>query len=363
MLSQFFATPSTMRFAAIVEEGQPIPAEAAEPQMDYTPLRTRIPSGHDTAEKENLSFDATPAYLKRSYSFKDRLLSASAAAKADSKTTHRDAIDTGLDISSPSTSRIGPPTLRRYQSAPKPLSEIVRGLRKIEDERHVDDMEVLREFENGETNVILADSQTQAGKWCTGDASENQPDGTVVQKRAWKKKGQKRTTRRVTMRPVTMKPPKPPRFVAAEETSESEDELARVEDSQFVKRARLENEHASARSESKDPALPDNLVDTGPEADVTHKHNSSDCDWDEHVEQKADTEHPDTHPPTRKKKSRNPKVAKVGTGGTTTTSPSTRRAAQSRKREPGTINPNATSHLNFRTLKIRSKKKPRAHKR
>ncbi len=123
MLSQFFATPNAMRFASIAEETEDSLAPITPNGIDQTPLRTHVLGSrrNDGAGTHMPGPDATPAYLKRSYSFKDRLLSVSNSSTVASRTN----ASQDLSFPSPTSVRTGPPTLRRYKSGPKPLSEIV----------------------------------------------------------------------------------------------------------------------------------------------------------------------------------------------------------------------------------------------
>lgn len=97
-LNQLFATPSTQRFlfTAEVESGTARKTSLGDLPLGRTPQR----------EANKTGLDATPTYLKRSTSFKDRLLSATAAPKANQP----------LPLASPSKP-VGPPTLRHFRSS------------------------------------------------------------------------------------------------------------------------------------------------------------------------------------------------------------------------------------------------------
>ncbi|KAG7143727.1 DNA replication regulator SLD2 like protein [Verticillium longisporum] len=116
------------------------------------------------------------------------------------------------------------------------LSAIVASLRKVEEEAHDDDMDALREMEQGETglapapapmqmkpppkpqdDVLVADSQVMnlpLGGFDDEGMYDSEPeeqlgrDGQPL--KVYKKKGQKRTTRRSNMKPVHHKRPTAP---------------------------------------------------------------------------------------------------------------------------------------------------------
>jgi hypothetical protein len=115
MLSQFFATPTTMRFASIVEDQERVHHSHAVDQDvsgHQTRLRTFVLGDRANGLRETrlTVLDATPAYLKRSCSFKDRLLSASTSPTRTNKQKP--------NIPSSSSFPVGPATLRKYKSDP-----------------------------------------------------------------------------------------------------------------------------------------------------------------------------------------------------------------------------------------------------
>ena len=200
LLSQFFATPSTARFTGgDLEEGG---------HMDKTPLRTKLLAGRapvtmeNIPESEELGLDSTPPFLRRMSSLNQRLKSA----------------ETDRPFASPEKVRTGPSRLSLFKKG-RSLSEIVKDLRKAQDEDHDDDLEALNDMEDGggsdNNNVQVELSQVV-------EQQEEQEDQQP--QRVWKKKGQKRTTRRINLKPPTArtKNVRP----EAEEASDSEDELA-----------------------------------------------------------------------------------------------------------------------------------------
>ena len=104
------------------------------------------------------------------------------------------------------------------------LSSLVQNLRDREEQELDEDLDVLREIENGPfTNekprrpkLLVRDSQVQEpmpfgpedlGFESLGEEVQEDENGEFVgvKRKVWKKKGQKRTTRRVIMRPVVSK--------------------------------------------------------------------------------------------------------------------------------------------------------------
>ncbi|PYH98261.1 hypothetical protein BO71DRAFT_416373 [Aspergillus ellipticus CBS 707.79] len=173
MLSTLFATPTTWRYATMMEDGN---AAGRAPAYMDEPETTKA---HEESE--------TPSFLKRA-----------TAGRYDASTTAG-----GGGGFSPIAGR------KRPQFAGKGLSALVQGLRDMEEERMQDDMDVLNEIE-AEQNAQIMDSQAPASVDDSG--------------RVFKKKGQKRTTRNVRMKPVVSKPkPKPelqPELPASEDEGE-----------------------------------------------------------------------------------------------------------------------------------------------
>lgn len=157
MLSNLFATPTTLRYAAMAD---------GEDNADAAESKNQANNG----KVEEAAESGTPSFLRRSNSGRY-----------------------GNAVSNGGTS---PTAVRKPQPfVGKGLSALVQGLRDMEEERMDDDMDVLREVEaeQAAANVGVDDSQAQT--------NDTRPPP--------KKKGQKRTTRRVNMRPVIV--PKPTR--------------------------------------------------------------------------------------------------------------------------------------------------------
>lgn len=153
MLSTLFATPTTLRYAAMADGEDK--AEAAE---------NKNQANNSTGQAAE---SGTPSFLRRSNSAR-----------------YANAVSNG---------GLSPTAVRKPQPfVGKGLSAIVQGLRDMEEERLDDDMDVLREIEAEQEAAKVEVDDSQA------PAKERPPP---------KKKGQKRTTRRVTMRPVVVQKP------------------------------------------------------------------------------------------------------------------------------------------------------------
>ncbi|KAJ5220361.1 hypothetical protein N7468_009565 [Penicillium chermesinum] len=178
-LANLFATPTTMRYAAMVE------AEDEKETQVILPTQT----APDETQRSNPS--GTPSFLRRSNS-----------GRYPPPGTEGSAL-------SPIASR------KPRQFAGRGLSHLVQGLREMEEEKMEADLDMLREIEAEQeaANFQVPESQSfEHGK-------------------PYKKKGQKRTTRRVIMRPVLTKP-KPAEPAAPVVDDSSDDELAAVPETQ-----------------------------------------------------------------------------------------------------------------------------------
>jgi len=332
LLSQFFATPNTTRFATIAEE----PEDAIrQTRPDKTPLRSRIlgNEGKDGLQLGN-GPETTPSYLKRTTSFNQRLLTASSSNRQQTGSS------SNLVFASPSAVRTGP---RMHQYKGRGLSEILRGLRQMEDHDDEDEMDALREIEGSERNVLVGKSQ---------DASER-PKVGEEQARIWKKKGQKRSTRRVMMRPTTAA--RKPRSGEGDEFT-LENDVTKVDETQPA--AHMKQPLADDGNDAND--LEPLLEEEGENREVyDHAGAPSDND-DDFIESDPDLDELVFNPPT--KKSRFHPAPEADTRpSTAATSKASKKATQpaeqkeKKKSNKGIINPNAHSHQNFRSLKIRNK--------
>lgn len=184
-LANLFATPTTMRYAAMVEADDEKEAQASA-NMNQKSAEASPETNHS----------ATPSFLRRSNSGRY-----TAPSNND-----------GSGLSPIKSRQPG-----RFHG--KGLSTIVQGLRDMEEERMEeemdDDWDVMREMEAEQEGLSYP-------------VPESHPPPAEPQ-RPYKKKGQKRTTRRVIMRPVM---PKPKSRQASNSATpleeESDDELAAV---------------------------------------------------------------------------------------------------------------------------------------
>ncbi|GIC86841.1 protein sld2 [Aspergillus udagawae] len=298
MLSALFATPTTLRYSAMVEDHNHITERNQNCQTN--------PEG--TAN--DITGSETPSFLRRSNSAR---YAASHSANPN-----------GL---SPIAVRKPP------QFVGKGLSALVQGLRDMEEERLEDELDVLREIEAEQAalNVEVADSQAPA---------ENIG-------RPWRKKGQKRTTRRVRMKPVISKPTSKPQGSTSDGESEhqaaDEDaaELAAVPDTQQPRTL------DAAFGEDQD----DNFDE---EDDQVSLHTMSEPDFDSDPDYGEDTR------PVTKSKSFSEKMKEAI--GVVQPQPAERPAKatqpvveeeETKKVRARKVNPEA--HANYRSLKIRNK--------
>ncbi|KEF62888.1 uncharacterized protein A1O9_00862 [Exophiala aquamarina CBS 119918] len=385
MLQHFFTTPSAVRFATMLQDEAG--ADARTPAVHKTPLRDQVLGVSPAKGQVPAAADATPPYLKRSFSFKERLLSVSGIPASPSSSQR---------LASPTSTRIlGPRTLPRAKFAPKPLSQIIADRasqqndqpRAMEVDDNDDDLDALREMEEEDLNVPVGDSKSH-DSLVAGDF-----EGSA---RTWKKKGQKRTTRRAIMKPTRMKPAAAPRFVAADDDEAEDDDGDGDDDDQMM------DPDVSRVEETQH--LPDDdeleyLIAEAEQAghDEDYTHDTIQCDWDD------DNEDPfladqaasdvDVESPVKRKKSPAPSKnskshskftsrssrALQDTNGSelvakaTTKSKSKTKKPKAQKKDAQhngdgdddddddnsivarKINPNAQSHMNFRSLKIRNK--------
>ena len=318
-LANLFATPTTLRYAAMVEDEE----ERKGPAVNNQPAAAAAAAAASPGNKGAAAGQGeTPSFLRRS--------NAGRSFKA---------LDTSTAGLSPIAARKPP------QFVGKGLSALVQGLRDMEEEKLDDDMDVLRELEAEQeagTNqnqdvdgVDVADSQNQ-----TGNAG----------RRPYKKKGQKRTTRRVHMKPVVVSKPQTQTQAGPAGSDGSYDE-------------ELDDDELAAAVP--DTQLPE-TVNQVPEAD------DNDRDHDNaSLHTMSDTEPDDSDPdydqPVPKTKSFSEKMKEAisaDSSSKNTDSPSTEKpdpktktktkAKKQEEEKPRArkVNPNANAHANFRSLKI-----------
>ncbi|KAL2441368.1 DNA replication regulator sld2 [Exophiala dermatitidis] len=380
MLNHFFATPSAVRFATMMHDDTEEPDHDVELHAEGTPAKTPL---RDTVLglSPSSKHDATPPYLKRSFSFKERLLSASASA--DSATVSSSSLKHA--VTSPTASRAGPRTLRQAKFGPKPLSQMIAELQNQnenqtqtqsaeqvyhDDQEDEESLEALRELESNEVNVLIGDSQV-GGNGNHADHSLN-----LEPVRTYKKKGQKRTTRRVIMRPVRMKPAAAPKFVAAADDDEDDDDeenedpllalssergdhrngndVSRVAETQVISADVSQSEPVSAEDHDFDYLISQAEQDGGDYIDTE----------DEYLPEQRegggeDLDEDASATPRRKGSSSTIGKAKTTAKGKKVSSNSSNKKgnadADGQAGTTRTIDPNAYSHMNFRSLKIKNK--------
>lgn len=355
MLNHFFATPSAVRFAGMMDaEGN-----SKTPVQSKTPLRDAVLGISPAKEREiQASNDATPPYLKRSFSFKERLLSASGDQVRPSFL--RGSLATN-------SNQPGPRGLRHVNFAPRPLSQIIANMQN-QNRNHLDenedDLDALRDIESSDVSVLVHNNQAN-------DSLVEHLQGTDAQPvRIWKKKGQKRTTRRSIMRPTKVKAPAAPKFVAEEEddsNDEDQDELAlekqneddhgqsRVKETQIdaIRPPRAESyedddmEYLIAEAEQENQE-PDDLEDEFPP------------DLGDIVCAAKNRKAPKSQPRSESKSQTKSKTTRDTEclGKRLISKKSKKSAADVENEHSETtrkINPNAYSHMNFRSLKIKNK--------
>lgn len=177
-LANLFATPTTMRYAAMVEAD-----DEKEEQASANKAAQHSPETNHSA---------TPSFLRRSNS-------------------GRYPAPTNTDGSGLSPIKSRQPGIFHG----KGLSTIVQGLRAMEEEQMDDDWDIMREMEAEEEGLSYPIPTIQ-----------DNPEST---ERPYKKKGQKRTTRRVNMRPVIRQPkarqandmPPPPQEESGDEQADT----------------------------------------------------------------------------------------------------------------------------------------------
>ncbi|EXJ67212.1 uncharacterized protein A1O5_09859 [Cladophialophora psammophila CBS 110553] len=353
MLDHFFATPSAVRFATVIDgnDDTDAPTQTKIPLCDF--VLTNSPTkdngvGQGGQAIANVN-DSTPPYLKRTFSFKDRLFAASGASTGKS---------------SPSSTRRGPRRSLGYvKSAPKPLSQIIADLQQSKQDTQQrndnnnedeDDLDALREMEANEVNVLVNDSQTADGI-ATLEATGEGPVAKV-----WKKKGQKRTTRRVIMRPVKMKPSAAPKFVADDEDEdEGEDVGDRDKEGELAPALEYGDVHVEPKGSDMEHPVTEHEESSDEEF-----HDPDACDdtdkvlpVDERAQKGLTCRKKATPKSTLSSSSASStKTLRKPLGGSSTgRDEETTTKAATATATTRTINPNAYAHMNFRSLKIKNK--------
>lgn len=300
-LSHFFATPSTNRILLLSKhDSTPSAKDTSCKEVLLAAALGQTPQ----RQPDLTGKDATPAYFKRSTSFKDRLLGVSASRPASSD---------GLAKSRPTRSVTGPPTLRHFRSSTDnvfrpPLQEHNQTVQAVshsaaeeECDGYDDEMAALHEIEDYQAkHVLVEDSHIADASLVFDDDHDTSTRPQVGDKensrKPYQKKGQKRTTRKANIRVSASVPTTAstgPKFVAADASDEEEDEEI-VEETQFPDEVDVDEFHVDERGSRK------------------------------------------------------------GSGSQQGRTKSDKNTKKARK-QAGTIDPNAQSHQNFRSLKIRNK--------
>jgi DNA replication and checkpoint protein len=327
LLSQFFATPTTLRFAAITED----PVRAVDKAgVNQTPLRADVLAGHHKGgerSEKGKALETTPAFLRRTTSFNQRLITAAGSTAKQSGSNTSAAFKHDGDL------RKGP-SMRPFRG--RALSEILRGLRQMEDNDDEDEMDALREMEGNTMNVLSGDGPSAADHPTLGEKPT----------RIWKKKGQKRTTRRVIMRPATDRSWTKNSDVDEGDAPAVEDEDTAVDETQAPASV-LPSDLEHARSVVELQPLPQ---DSG----CKEKNHSSDMPAapDENDTLGSDSDLDELASPTLPKERKALSKSASNAGDSPKARPE--HGADKKNKKKG-VNPNAQSHMNFRSLKLRNR--------
>ncbi|KAJ6114689.1 hypothetical protein N7486_000467 [Penicillium sp. IBT 16267x] len=299
-LANLFATPTTMRYAAMVE------AEDKNIVQENNPQET------EAADSRHSNPSGTPSFLRRSKS-----------GRYPAPTTNE---EPGL---SPIASR------RPRQFAGRGLSHLVKGLREMEEERMEDEWDMLRVIEAEQEGFHFEVPESQGPV-----ADKQQP---------YKKKGQKRTTRRVNIRPAISKPKKQEELYP-DLYEESDDELAAVPETQIPEVPKeVPNTHGEDKEDHDDVASLHSISEPG-----------SDYEGDTDVDSDRDPEYGEKAklPPRSKSFSERIKEAVLMAKPTATEAPakpSAKPEEPEKEKKPRDRKINPQAHANYRSLKIRNR--------
>ncbi|BDD62442.1 hypothetical protein MAP00_007409 [Monascus purpureus] len=322
-LAKLFATPTTLRYAAMVEDNN-------------TPSLNKTRDSNNCNAKENStgtetaveSSNETPHFLRRY------------------KATSSNLSSHGLGLS--------PTAVRKPPSfVGKGLSALVQGLREMEEEHMEEEWNVMKEIE--------AEQKQQQQE----EAENVQVTDSQAPERPWKKKGQKRTTRRVIMRPVLSKPKTP---VWNDPNSdfdggpESDNEPAPIPDTQRPNAPRKAAMKANSQPNEEVDADTTSLnIISEPVSESEPEPDDSDLDQDYVDEPEVDTKN--WRPKSFSEKMQEA-ISSVG-DIESKTGPNTKekaRKSQSKQedevKKPRARKINPEAHANYRSLKIRN----RSHK-
>lgn len=172
-----YSTPSSSAKRRHLDITQTPSSQRQHVLTDITPTSTRLNNSTQSC------LDETPAFLKR-------------FSEPSAFGGSEDALGKNISYS--------PPQMRLPRKpVGRSLSQLVRSLRKQEEERLDEEMALMHEIETGEPASLVKDSQVKVGDMPLGADGEHDlsEDGgaSVEPRRLWKKKGQKRTTRRANI--------------------------------------------------------------------------------------------------------------------------------------------------------------------
>lgn len=334
------------------------PPSASKQASFLTPSTRRIltPS-HRTphssrAEISKLSFDDTPAFLKRDSQNTQTLRNYNGEAEG----AELEYNESGLTSWSPVMK-----VRMRAKPAGKGLSALVRGLREMEEERLDEEMELLREREGGSApaikitaasapvrkknqptdanDVFVKNSQApDMPLGPDGDIHDSESEGDELEGmgrngkplRVWKKRGQKRSTRMVVMKPSRAKWKPEPNWKGGKDDDDEEEEM--VPETQLVSTFPVGGEQ-------------DDLLDPDEKVDEEHP-------------TEFEAEHPSSGEETKntekgrngKNKKSNQAGKRVAASASVSTVAEVDGGGKKKKKKVA-----ATANPNFRALKIRNK--------
>ncbi|KAL4739465.1 DNA replication/checkpoint protein [Aspergillus similis] len=323
MLSALFATPTAWKYSSIVDDGTP------RGVIGNNNVTNQGPQPAQNVDHASASLE-TPSFLRRSTS----------------------------GLTGPDPTDMSPiPVRKPQQFVGKGLSQLVQGLRDMEEERLEDEWDVLREIEIEQTGTSVDVPDSQAVD----------PNSTG---RTFKKKGQKRTTRLVKMKPVVQAKPATTRS-QSQSQSQSEprsqrnsvsaggsgdvDELG-LDDNDLVAVAETQADGPSAGHDAIPAASRDDDLDSLHSISGAEPDSDSDPDYD------ADSK------PLGRSKSFSEKMKEaIGAAGQDSGTKQAQREkvkAKEKKetenidtnaKKPSTRKINPQAHANYRSLKIRNR--------
>jgi hypothetical protein len=324
MLSALFATPTAWKYSSIVDDGTPKGVIGNNNVTNQSPQPAR------NADHANANLE-TPSFLRRSTS----------------------------GLTGPDPTDMSPlPVRKPQQFVGKGLSQLVQGLRDMEEERLEDEWDVLREIEIEQTGTGV-------------DVPDSQAVDPNLTGRTFRKKGQKRTTRLVKMRPVVQAKPtttrsQPQSLSQFELRSERNhvsaggsgdvDELG-IDDNDLVTVAETQADAAPAGRDAIPAAFIDDDLDSLHSISEAEQDSDSDPDYD------ADSK------PLGRSKSFSEKmkeaIGAAGQGSDTKQAQEQQKVKAKEKKEKENIDTNAKkpstrkinpqAHANYRSLKIRNR--------